>query len=49
MQYDVERLVFFAVDEEFPRNVLGLRGWLEKFRFGLVHYDRKIYLSHYDE
>jgi hypothetical protein len=49
MQYDVESLVFFAVDEDFPRNVLGLHGWLERFRFGLVHYDRKIYLSHYDE
>lgn len=49
MELDVESVVFFAVDENFPRNVLGLHGWLEKFRFGLVHYDRKIYLSHYDE
>ena len=47
--YDFESLVFFAVEEGLPRNVLGLQGWLEKFRIGLVHYDRSIYFSHYDE
>lgn len=49
MGYTVESLVFFAVHSGLPRNVLGLHGWLEKFRFGLVHYDRAIYLSNYAE
>lgn len=49
MEHVVDSLVFFAVDEGFSRNVLGLGGWLEKVRFGLVHYDRRIYLSHYDD
>jgi hypothetical protein len=43
--YDVESEVFFSVEEGFPRNVLGLHGWLEKFRFAVVHYDRSIYLA----
>lgn len=47
--YEVESQVFFSVEEGFPRNVLGLGGWLEKFRFAVVHYDRTIYLSHYDD
>ncbi len=47
--YEFESLVFFAVEEGLPRNVLGLQGWLEKFRVGLVHYDRSMYLSHYDD
>jgi hypothetical protein len=41
--------VFFAVEEGLARNLLGLQGWLEKFRFGLVHYDRSIYLGDYNE
>ncbi len=47
--YDFESVVFFAVEEGLPRNVLGLQGWLEKFRFGIVHYDRSIYLGLYDD
>ena len=47
--YRIESQVFFAIDYEFSRNVLGLQGWLEKFRFGLVHYDRSFFLSHYDQ
>jgi hypothetical protein len=38
--YDFESLVYFAVEEGLPRNVLGLQGWLEKFRLAIVHYDR---------
>ncbi len=45
----VESTVYFAADERFPRNVVGLNGWLDRFRFGLVHQDSRLYLSHYDE
>lgn len=47
--YEVESQVFFSVEEGFPRNALGLGGWFEKFRFAVVHYDRTLYLSHYDD
>jgi hypothetical protein len=47
--YEVESQVFFSVEGAFPRNVLGLGGWLEKFRLAVVHYDRTICLSYYDD
>ncbi len=40
--------VYFARDYHLPRNLLGRTGWLNKLRFGLVEYDRLIYLSRYD-
>jgi hypothetical protein len=45
----VESTVYFASDERFPRNVVGLNGWLDRFRFGLVHQDSRLYLSHYED
>jgi len=47
--WEVESTVYFAADEGFRRNVVGLNGWLDKFRFGLVHHDSTLYLSHYDD
>lgn len=44
----VNSIVYFARDYRLPRNLLGRRGWLNKLRFGLVEYDRLIYLSQYD-
>jgi len=41
-------MVFFAVAEGLPRNVLGLHGWLDRLRFGLVHHDQMFFLSNYD-
>jgi hypothetical protein len=41
--------VYFAADESFTRNVLGRQGWLNVVRLGLVDYDGKLYLSHYDD
>lgn len=46
---EVESTVYFAEDEQFPRNVVGLNGWLNCFRFGLVHQDCRVYLSPYDD
>lgn len=47
--YAHEAMVYFAANNGLPRNVLGLQGWLDKFRFALVHYDRVFYLSRYDQ
>jgi hypothetical protein len=41
--------VYFAADESFTRNVLGRQGWLNVVRLGLVDYEGKLYLSHYDD
>ena len=40
---------YFAADENFSRNVLGRRGWLDRLRFGLVDHDAQLYLSAYDD
>ncbi len=49
LEYEFDSLVYFARQYDFPRNVLGLKGWLDKLRFGLVHYDESLYLSLYDD
>jgi hypothetical protein len=43
--FEFESRVYFAVDEGLPRNVLGRNGWLVRLRFGLVHYDRTLFLG----
>ncbi len=48
-KYEFETTVYFTEQYDFSRNVLGLRGWFDKFRFGLIHYDATLYLSNYDE
>lgn len=41
--------VCFAKYGDFPRNLIGRAGWLEKVRLALVLYDEQLYLSLYDE
>jgi len=41
--------IYFAADDQFTRNVLGRQGWLNVVRLGLVDYEGKLYLSHYDD
>jgi len=41
-------IIYFAREYGLPRNLLGRIGWLNKLRFGLIEYDRLIYLSQYD-
>lgn len=41
--------VYFATDENFPVNVLGRTGWLDRVRLGLVDYDSRLYLSDYND
>lgn len=48
LELDFEAYVYFAANEQFTRNVLGRTGWLDRFRVGLIYYDREIYLSPYE-
>jgi hypothetical protein len=41
--------VYFAKDYDITRNVLGRQGWLNRIRLGLIDYDSKLYVSHYDD
>jgi len=47
--FEFESVVFFATEVNFPRNVLGRQGWLDRLRVGLVHHDQRLYLSKYDD
>jgi len=38
-------VAYFYADPSIVRNVLGRRGWLDRLRFGVVDYDRMVYLS----
>jgi arginyl-tRNA--protein-N-Asp/Glu arginylyltransferase len=42
-------IVYFFADPMIEKNVLGRIGWLDRVRFGLVHYDSKAYLAQYDQ
>ncbi len=47
IEFDV--MVFFGVNENFSRNVIGRFGGLDHLRVGIVDYEGKLYLSRYDE
>ena len=47
--YDFEITAYFPSQSNFPRNVLGLTGWFDRLRVGIVHYDGVVLLSHYDD
>ena len=47
--FEFDSLVYFAEDENFNRNVLGRRGWLELVKIGLIDYEGKLYLSRYND
>ncbi len=40
--------VFFAEPENFPVNVVGRFGFLNRLRFGLVDYEQLLYLAAYE-
>lgn len=48
LDYTFDVTVFFAAHDGFTRNVLGRRGWLDQVRLGIVDYESKLYLSHYN-
>lgn len=41
--------VYFAVNEDLTRDVLGRNGFLYLFRLGIIDYDSALYISKYDE
>ena len=41
--------VYFTGAPNFPRNVLGRQGWLNRVRLALVDYDSRLYLSAYGD
>jgi hypothetical protein len=48
MGMEWEAMVFFHSFGD-PRNAfLGRRGWLDRIRLALIHYDREMFLSRYD-
>ncbi|MGO4879267.1 MAG: retroviral-like aspartic protease family protein [Bryobacteraceae bacterium] len=40
---------YFFADSGIVRNVLGRRGWLDRFRLGLLDYEQLIYLADYNK
>ncbi len=46
---EFESLVYFAVDPHLTRAVLGRSGFLDRVRLGLIDYDRRLYLSRYED
>src|ERR1039457_2319416 len=42
-------IVYFFADEAVRRNVLGLHGWLDRVRLGIVDYESTLYLSAHNE
>jgi len=49
--FDVEftSRVYFTRESQVGRDLLGRVGWLEHFRIAIVHYDREMFLSPYEE
>jgi len=47
--YSFDVTVYFAAHENFRRNVLGRRGWIDHVRLGLIEYESKLYLSGHSE
>jgi len=47
VDYTFDTIVYFAKSDDFRRNVLGRRGWLDVVKLGLVDYDRQFYLSRF--
>lgn len=47
--FEFDALVYFAKEENFGRNVLGRRGWLDQLQIGIVEYESKLYLSRYGD
>ena len=44
-----ETTVYFPELPDFPRNVLGRRGWLNRVRLALIDYEGRLYVSPYQQ
>ncbi len=49
LDIEIIATVYFAAEENFPINVLGRVGWLNRVRLGLVDYESRLYLSDYND
>lgn len=49
LEIALHSIIYFARDYGLPRNLPGRTGWFNKLRFGLIEYDRLIYLSQYND
>lgn len=49
LDFEFDTTVYFAANEDFRRNVLGRRGWLEQVRVGLIDYNGALYISRYND
>lgn len=45
----IETTVYFAADEGFQRDVLGLTGFVDRVQLGLIHYLGELYLNRLGE
>jgi hypothetical protein len=46
--YEFDAVVYFAEQHNFPRDVLGRHGLIERFLLCIVDYEGKLYLSEYN-
>lgn len=49
LDWEFDTTVYFAEPREFGRNVVGRRGWLQRFRLGLIEHDAVLFLSEHDD
>ncbi|HEX4946776.1 MAG TPA: hypothetical protein VFZ34_08940 [Blastocatellia bacterium] len=47
--FDFDVMVYFAVNDDFKRDVLGRHGFLDRMLIGLDDYAGKLYLRHNDD
>jgi hypothetical protein len=45
---EFEAMVFFAVDDGYSRDVLGLTGFIDRLQLGLIHQTGDLYLSRFN-
>jgi len=46
--FQLNVMVYFAVDEWFTRDALGRLGWMQQLKLGIVDYEGKLYVSEYN-
>jgi len=47
-EFQLNVMVYFAVDEWFIRDVLGRFGWMQQLKLGVIDYEGKLYIGLYD-
>jgi hypothetical protein len=48
-QLEWQAVVYFAVSEDFPINVVGRSGFLDRLQVGIVDYEQLLYMAPYGE